>query len=234
MIPSPSWFPQSLQTRAAWYQNFYTQIAIVGASLGFSAAEIDGFGDDNTVMQFLADGDTQLNAFGSAVRQYRKIITEGDIGEPTPAFPANPAFALTTTIVTGLFERLNKARARIMAAPTYTDETGALLGILPGTSGSISPDSVKPTITVSPAQTGYLFSVVVANRAESDMWEVWILRKGSANWSNAKTATGKSVDVTVTPTTPGDAEQMQVRVQLRKNNQNYGQPSDVVYVTVNP
>lgn len=29
-------------------------------------------------------------------------------------------------------------------------------------------------------------------------------------------------------------EQMQVRVQLRKNNQNYGQPLDIVYVTVNP
>jgi len=40
--------------------------------------------------------------------------------------------------------------------------------------------------------------------------------------------------VSITPATPGDTEQMQVRVQLRKSNQNYGQPSDVVYVTVNP
>jgi hypothetical protein len=38
----------------------------------------------------------------------------------------------------------------------------------------------------------------------------------------------------VTPTTPGESEQIQVRVQLKKNNQNYGQPSDMVYVTVNP
>ncbi len=234
MIPSHTWFPQSLQERAAWYQNYNTQIAIVGASLGFSAAEITGFADDNLVLQFLADTDTQMAAFDRAVRQYRKIVTEGDIGEPTPAFPANPAFALPKEILTGLFERLNKARTRILAAPAYTDETGALLGILPRTPDSISPADAKPTITIQAAQTGYLFSVVVADRAESDMWDVFTMRKGAVNWISVGRFTGKSSDVTITPTTPNEPEQIQVRVQLRKNNQNYGQPSDVVYVTVNP
>jgi len=32
----------------------------------------------------------------------------------------------------------------------------------------------------------------------------------------------------------GDAEQIQVRVQLRKGNEDYGQVSDPVYVTLNP
>jgi hypothetical protein len=49
-----------------------------------------------------------------------------------------------------------------------------------------------------------------------------------------ETCSGKSADISITPTTPGDAEQIQVRVQLRKSNADYGQPSDPAYVTVNP
>ena len=49
-----------------------------------------------------------------------------------------------------------------------------------------------------------------------------------------KTASGKSIDVTIEPTAQGKPEQIQVRVQLKKNNADYGQPSDAVYVTVNP
>ena len=63
--------------------------------------------------------------------QYRKIITEGDIGDPTPEFPANPAFALPVVQPTGIFERLNNLVERIRVAPNYTAETGALLGIIP-------------------------------------------------------------------------------------------------------
>ena len=51
---------------------------------------------------------------------------------------------------------------------------------------------------------------------------------------SGKLANGKSADVSVTLTTPGQPEQVQVRVQLLKNNTNYGQLSDASYVTVNP
>ena len=43
-----------------------------------------------------------------------------------------------------------------------------------------------------------------------------------------------SVNVVITPTTPDKPKQLQVRVQLLKNNENYGQSSDIVSVTVNP
>lgn len=232
MIPSHTWFPQSLQARAAWFLNFNTQFAMVAASLGLTS-EVSQVTKDNDVMQFSAESDVQVDAFDDAMRQFRRIITTGDIGDPEPSILASPSFTTPDPVPTGIFERLSKLRDRIMAAVNYTGGTGALLGILPSAPPSISPGDVKPTITVAEAQTGYLFSVTVANRAESDMWEVWILKK-AGTWTNPKTASGKSVDVTIMATTPGDAEQIQVRVQLRKNNQNYGQPSDVVYATVNP
>ena len=234
MIPSSRWFPTNLPARASWFQNFATQFAVVAVSLGFTAADITSVQNDNQVMQFIADINNQLDAFKEAVRQYRVIITEEAVGKTTPQFPVNPVFDLPVIVPTGIFERLNKLRDRIMSAPDYTDEIGALLGILPGSPGSISPSDAKPSVKAFGAQTGYLFSVVVADRAESDMWDVFVLRKGAANWTSAGRFTGKAADITVQPTTAGEPEQMQVRIQLRKNNQNYGQPSDVVYVTVNP
>lgn len=234
MIPNAKWFPSGLQNRAAWYANFNTQFALVATLLGFTNADITAVNNDNTMMQFLADYDVQEKAFSKAVTQFRRIITEDDIGEPTPVFPDVPTLGNPGNCATGMFERLNDLRDRILVAPGYTNEIGAILGILPTQSEQIAPETIKPTIQASAAQTGYVFSLTVTGRADADMWEVLVLRKGTAGWASVKTATGKSVDVTIQPSVAGEAEQMQVRVQLRKNNQNYGQPSDIVYVTINP
>ena len=234
IIPSFRWFPGNIAACAVWYQNFAKQFAIVAASLGFTAAEITAVKTDNDVYQFLADLTDEMQAFESAARQYRLIITEQPIGQPTPQFPENPNFTLPIVIPTGMFDRLNKLVDRIRAAPAYTDEIGALLGILPTALDSISPENVKPTIQTFAAANNYHFSVVVAGRAEANMFEVELRRAGQETWETVKSATGKSVDVTITPTTPGKPEQLQVRVQLQKNNADYGQPSDPAYVTVNP
>ena len=234
MIPSPRWFPSGLQVRAAWFQNFSTQFSAIAVSLGFTAADATAVDKDNQIMQFLADTMVQLEAYKKGIVQFNRVMTEGDIGDPTPDFPANPAFALPVVQPTGIFERLNNLVERIRVAPNYTPETGALLGIIPTTSESIAPGDVKPLSQVFAAQTGYEFSVVAENREKADSWNVEIRRAGQEKWETVKTATGKSVNVVITPTTPDKPEQLQVRVQLRKNNQNYGQPSDIVPVTVNP
>lgn len=234
MIPSFRWFPRGLQDRAAWYQNFSTQFAAVGVSLGFTPSEMTEVAEDNQVIQFLADTLVQLDAYKKAVGQYREIITEGDVGEPTPAFPSNPNFNLPVIQPTGIFQRLVELIERIKAAPDYTDEIGALLGIIPSAPDSVSPEDVKPSVEAFAAQSGYEFSIVVSNRGKANMWEVQIRRAGQEKWETVKTASGKSVDVEVQPSEDGKPEQVQVRVQLLKDNQPYGMLSDMVAVTVNP
>lgn len=101
-------------------------------------------------------------------------------------------------------------------------------------SSSLNPGSVQPTVKATPAATGYLASLVVSGREAADMWEVWTLDKGASEWVLKGTYAGKSADITFAPPTPGDPYQFQIRIQLRKGNANYGQPSDAVTVTVNP
>ena len=78
-----------------------------------------------------------------------------------------------------------------------------------------------------------MFTKVVAGREKADMWEIQISQNGG-DWKSAGSYTGKSADIHITPTTPGKPEQVQVQVQLRKSNANYGQLSQIATVTVNP
>ena len=233
MVPSNKWFPTNLPERAVFFANFKTQFMIVAASLGL-AGKVGQVEKDNDVIQFIATAKTQVDAFDDAMRQYRTIISEGAIGANTPEIPAVPSLNLPAAVDTGIFQRLSELRTQILAADGYTDEIGALLGILPSQPPSIASGDVKLGIAVHEAANGYVFTVVASNRAEADSWDVYALRKGANSSEKIGTFLGKSADMTYTPTTPGLAEQFQCHIQGRKNNQNYGQPSDIVNVTVNP
>lgn len=234
MIPSQKWFPTNLPARAVWFQNFSAQFAVGAVSLGFTPAEVTSVENDNQVMQFLAQTMVDLKAYEKSAKEYLEIITENEIGKPTPEFPANPDFVLPVVVKTGIFERLVDLVNRIKVAPNYTDQIGALLGIVPTETGSVSPDDVKPTIEAFASSGGYEFSIIVSNREKATQWLVAILREGATKWQNIKSATGKSVDVEVQPTIEGKPERIQVRVQLIRNNEDYGQPSDPTFVTLNP
>jgi len=79
-----------------------------------------------------------------------------------------------------------------------------------------------------------MFACVVGNRVDSDSWIVSILRTGGSSWQNVGTFTGKSADVVISLTNPGQPEQIQVRIQLRKSNGDYGNVSAAFTITVNP
>ncbi len=146
MVPSKNWFPMSLQERAAWYDNFNAQIQGLGAALGLSGVELDTIKDDNSVLQFLAVAAVTVKAYTAALRNYRKIITEDDVGDNKPDFPANMGLALPAEIQTGMFERLDTYVVRIRASAGYTAEIGALLGIIPIHTVPLAPEMMKPVI----------------------------------------------------------------------------------------
>lgn len=234
MIPSRKWFPASLQERSAWLLNFRTNLTPVAPALGILPAELASLELDIEDYQGLAAITLQVENFKSAVREFRISYSEGDIGDPMPVWPPMPNNAPPNAPrPAGMFQRIVEIVDRIRAAPAYTDEIGASLGIIPQEAASIAPGDVKPSIEVFASQTDYVFAVIVSNRAESNAWTVSVQPKGG-EWSNAGTFTGKSADLTYAPPTPGDPVALNVRVQLKRNNANYGQLSDIVAITVTP
>ena len=234
MIPSKSWFPLALQERAAWYENFAQNIATVGTSLGLTAADLSGVVADNQNIQFLATAAMTLQSYTEAVRQYRIIFTEGNIGNPTPAFPAlDPLEVPNPAQPTGAYERLDNLVKRIRVAPAYTPEVGALLGIIPSSPAPIPEPDMKPAIKASDSFGGYKFEVNVT-RLGMTAFKVQVQKGSDPAWNDAGFATSNPAVLTITPTTPGQPERIMVRAILLKNNEPVGQPSDPTYVTVNP
>lgn len=205
------------------------------ATLGLSNQLVDDVGTDLDAMNYMRDYSEIIEANKKTVFAIKQAVYNGDPDIPTSPFPLFPAAnPPVNPPQTGVLTR-DQDRARIIkASPNYTNEIGVALGLV-GAQQAIDPNTVTPTIEVSAAQTGNLFSIVVSNRGTSDMWDVQIAKVGTITYSVAKSATGKSTDVIVPP----DAEnpvprQFLVRVQLKKANANYGQLSNIVLVTINP
>lgn len=235
MVPSTTYFPRSWSLRADWYDNFSTQFTLIAVSLGFTAGEAGDIDKEAQQIAFMVEASLQAEAYLSSVRSYRDVLCEADDGSPTPAFPPNPTLTPPFAIDAGMFERLDNLVKRIKLAPGYTEATGELLGIEGSSPAPIAPGDVEPDIDLSAALHNYLFSIVVSNRHDADSWQVFIKPANITEWQMFGVFTGKSADITYTPggEVPGPV-QLEVYIQLRRNNANYGQPSPTKYVTVNP
>lgn len=202
-------------------------------AVGATDAEIAAVAEGAAVLQYLKDIAILTETAKKGITQIKQHVYDGDKDEPVSAFGGFPTFAPPFALVGGLKEIMQEQNRRFKAAAGYTKAIGIELGIEEETT-SISPESVKPSAELSAASSGYLFAVIVSNRAKSDSWDVLFQRDGETTWAIAKTATGKSVDVTITPITPGKPERIKVKIQLKKSNENYGQASDIIEITLNP
>ncbi|HEX9961899.1 MAG TPA: hypothetical protein VGB00_13275 [Pyrinomonadaceae bacterium] len=203
------------------------------AAAGASAADIASIQEDyaNTewILKFVSLVDEyKTTAFGVKLKFLR-----GELNEALGAFADAPDASPPSALKAGVEKRSRERDQRFLHSPTMNEAARLALDLVDEPS-NVSPETVKPTIEPFPAAGNYEFALVVANRGNSDLYDVQARRKGSETWTVVKSATGKSVNVTVAPTAPGQPEQMQVRVQLKRKNENYGQPSDPAYVTVNP
>lgn len=234
MIPSQKWFPSSLQERAAWYDNFSTQIGAIGLTLGIgmTAAEITEVGEDNGNIQALATGSVTLDFFAEAYRQYRKIFTEGDIGDPIPDFPASPTFTLPNpSQPTGAFERLVKLVDRIRTSPVYTDELGALLGIIPQKGDDLAVDELKPALKAN-AMPGNLVQVDFV-RGKTDGVQIETLIDGAGGWANAGKYFKSPAQLNI-PNGTGNPHSVQIRARFVMGNNAVGLNSDIIQVVTTP
>ena len=203
--------------------------------VGATGADIDDVNNALVNLTYLRDYADLIDANKKTVIQMKQAAFNGVIGGDMPPFPTFPAGSEPKPpLLSGYLDLANARNKRFKLGPGYNKEIGIALGIDADAPNGLVEATVKPTIEVTPAQTGYMFSIVISNRGASDMSEVLILRKDAVKWTFLANVTGKSADVTVVPTTDGDPEQFQVRVQGKKRNADYGLLSDPTYVTINP
>ena len=198
--------------------------------VGATGAEIASVEAAAANLQYLKDYLTTVEADKMTVTQIKRAVYDG---EEVSDFGGFPAFAPPHPLTAGLKDEFQKRNARYKLADGYTREIGIALGIVENAQ-QIAPGEVQPTFEAYPAAMGYEAAIVVSNRGKSSMWKALGQKTNGADWFELTSATGKSGDVKAVPTTPGQPERLLVRIQLYRNNEPYGQPSDPKYVTFNP
>lgn len=226
-MPSARFFPQDWAGRILWFNNFAIQFAALAAGLGLSS-KVAQVTDDNLIMQFFGTAMAQGEAFLAAVRQYRRIITTGDIGDPTPDFPANPTLELPKEISTGIFERLDKLIEQIRAADGYTDEIGALLDILPQGEDSISPGDLKPALKGRSLPASELEIAFVRGKTSGVQLQMQI---GDAAEVNAGNFFQSPAIIKINSATP---VVVKIRGRYLDGNTPVGQVSDIISLVTQP
>jgi len=231
--PDRRFVPGDWAGQTDWFQNWDKQMQVVGATLGFSAAELTRIHDDYLMLQFLRDAMVTVDAFKEAITNHRRLISRGAVGEPTPSLPANTTLALPATtdpVPCGIWQRNNEDVRRVREAPAFTDETGALLGINPIETAGQTESETQPTLTVT-VEPGY--NVKIAGvMSGMDALRVDYQRKGSDAWALAAFFTKLPGEFAIAPQTPGSPESGRIRGVYIKNNAEFGILSPEYPITV--
>lgn len=176
----------------------------------------------------LAD-EYKSNAFG-----IKRALIRGEPGAAVGGLMTAPVFVPPFALVAGIEKRTRERDQRFKRSKTMTE--AALLGLdLSGesSSGAVETD-FKPSLEAFAAQNGYEAGIIVSNRGRSDMWKVLGRKMNTEKWTELLSGTGKSGNLEIAPATEGQPERMELKLQLYKSNEPYGQASDPVYVTFNP
>lgn len=232
-VPDLRFVPGDWAGQTDWFKNWDDKMnGGVGTTLGFGAAELTRIHDDYLMLQYLRDTMVNVEAFDDAVTQFRRIMSRGKVGEPTPAVPGVPTMTLPVTtdpVTPGIWQRNNEDVRRVREAPAYTEETGAALGIIPiqqeGPGENVQPEL---KVTTSP---GYHIKIAGAMRG-FDALRVDYQRSGSTSWVLAAYLTKLPGEALIAPQTPGQPEQGRVRGVYIKASQEFGQFSPEYPVTI--
>lgn len=226
-------YPTNMDALAPWWVNYQNNIGGLSAKYNITAPQLASILADRTFIVHWIGVRQSAFVFSSQLAAFYNAIVGND---PSLDPPANVVYEVPdppVQVPPGIEFRVREIARQVKGHSSYSVADGELLGIIGEDVGAAG--APKPTIQCTPAASGYMFSIVVSKRGDSDAWQVWARALGDTTWKLAATATGKSADVVLPPTgeVPAPA-QYDVRVQLRRSNEDYGEVSDNVQVTVNP
>jgi len=226
------WWPLSLPLQYQLILNFKNKIEGYQAALGLTNPQVTAL--IALCNSFIGAYDFQVStaATSEAVTEWRDQVFNGEPeGDPVSAAPIFAVMGATTA-TRGTVQQFFKQRDYILTLPGYTDAIGEDLGLIGSEITPPDPATLKPTLNAHAGQSNFLYSVVVGNRGEAQSWDLQFRPKGG-DWASAGVFTGKSADITYNA--PNDEPAvLELRVQLKKNNADYGLFSDSVTITVNP
>lgn len=227
------YLPTSWTNLAAWMANFAAQLPSVAGKYGLTANDIDAVQKDSQWIQYWVDAKTTAKQQEKQLTDFVDEITDGDYGAPTPTAPV---WALPPTPPpvppVGIKKRIREIVAGIKAKRSvYTLADGELLGIVSPEEAGRNETDYTPTLKIAPLRDYHLSFEFRREGLDAVRFEV--KRKGG-EWRLLGDAAISPTDFLVTPTTPGDAEQIEIRAVFLKQYQPFGSWSPIYTTTIAP
>ncbi len=221
------WYPKSMDARAAWHENFATQLPALAAKYNILAPILAEVGADNAWMQYWVDARHEADAQSQQLTRFFNDISGKDENLPPPA-PINWSLsgAPPTQVKPGIEFRTREIARQIKGSMAYAEADGDLLGIVTSGTASmplppgeqVSPDFTLVTLAEFALQATF-------RKLGNDAVRFQYRHKGG-NWIAAGVLINSPGSFTIAPQTPGTAEQIEVRGIFLLGNAEVGVFSD--------
>jgi hypothetical protein len=131
---------------SAQLNTFYSHLATLGGTLGFTQAEIDEAKADADSFAFMVLAHNRVKEYLKTVTTFKNDIFTG-VGSASQTFPVLNLTDIPSTVVPdGIVTRFRAKAAKAKVAPAYTDAIGTQLGILGSYVADPDPATAKPPI----------------------------------------------------------------------------------------
>lgn len=223
------WYPRSQAALISWHDNFSTQAAINGTTLGLTAGEVTQIAADAANVLIMLNGLEAANAYREALTEFKNLLFNSPADTPTEPVPTAP----TTldfgedAVVLGIEARTREYAGRIKESAAYTTDDGELYGII----GAAPAPPDTPTL-----EAFALTASQVRLRIGKKGYSVLAVdsRRGGGDWEQIGVSMQDEYIDTRAPLSPGVPELREFRVQGMVDNARVGDYSEVSTVSTIP
>ena len=225
--------PNTWSAFADWSENFNTYLPDLAAKYNVSAATLAQTAADNSWVKYWVQAKVAAKSQEKQLNDYADEIANGALNAPAPkeptwALPANPP----AEVEPGIKKRFREIAGGIKAQKSiYTQADGELLGIVAPGEGGLEPENAAPVLKLTTMPNFVLEAEF--RKYGMDGLRVEFRRK-NADWQLAATLISSPGVFNIAPTTPGTAEQIEIRAIFLEKNQPYGSFSPIYTAVIAP
>ena len=234
-MSTKDYYPTKREDLPEFYQNFYTQLLLLAGKYSITGAMIDAIKDDKDWIIYwvpaIQEIENQVDALTGGDGYFNTILKE-PAGTPPPS-------TVTIALPSGTpNEILPGARARvrdianfIKGNPVYVKSDGELLSIVTSEPAPLNPIDLTADCKIR-TMPGFALEATFSKQGQDAMR--FEMRHKGGEWQFVTVLTSSPGTFVITPTTPGEAEQVEIRSIMIKKNQMIGNYSDIKTALIAP
>ncbi len=225
--------PNTWSAFADWSENFNTYLPDLAAKYDIKTAILTQTAADNAWVKYWVQAKVAAKAQEKQLNDYADEIANGALNAPAPkeptwAMPPNPP----PEVEPGVKKRFREIAAGIKAQKSiYTQADGELLGIVAPDEGILAPGNTAPVLKLT-SMPNFVLEAEFRKFGLDGLRVEFRYKNG--NWQLAATLISSPGVFNIAPTTPGNAEQVEIRAIFLEKNQPFGSFSPIYTAIIQP